>query len=74
MDSKSRIPTGRRRGNVIQGGLVAPNYKLMSASEASDTRIEYQRLRKIYRDGIRRERLRGSIFVHHRMTSTTTWK
>jgi hypothetical protein len=47
MDSKSRIPTGRRRGNVIQGGPVAPNYKLMSASEASDARIEYQRLRKI---------------------------
>ena len=24
MDSKLRIPTGRRRGNVIQGGPVAP--------------------------------------------------
>jgi len=60
MDSKLRIPTGRRRGNVIQGGPVAPNYKLMSASEASDARIEYQRLQKIYRDGIRRERLRGN--------------
>ena len=59
MDSKSRIPTGRRRGNLIQGGPVAPNYKLMSASEASDARIEYQSLRKTYRDGIRRERLRG---------------
>ena len=60
MDSKSRIPTGRRRGNVIPGGPVAPNYKLMSASEASDARIEYQRLRKIYRDGIRKERLRAN--------------
>jgi hypothetical protein len=60
MDSKSRIPTGRRRGNLIQGGPVAPNYKLMSASEASDARIEYQSLRKTYRDGIRRERLRGN--------------
>jgi hypothetical protein len=60
MASKSRIPTGRRRGNVIPGGPVAPNYKLMSASEASDARVEYQRLRKIYRDGIRRERLRGN--------------
>jgi hypothetical protein len=61
MDSKSRIPTGRRRGkNVIPGGPVAPNYKLMSASEASDARIEYHRLRKIYRDGICRERLRGN--------------
>jgi hypothetical protein len=60
MDSKLRIPTGRRRGTVIQGGPVAPNYKVMSASEASDARIEYQRLRKIYRDGIRRERLRGN--------------
>ena len=60
MASKSRIPTGRRRGNIIPGGPVAPNYKLMSASEASDARIEYQRLRKIYRDGIRRERLRGN--------------
>ena len=27
--------------NVIQGGPVVPNYKLMSASEASDSRIEY---------------------------------
>jgi hypothetical protein len=60
MDSKSRIPTGRRRGNLIQGGPVAPNYKLMSASEASEARIEYQNLRKTYRDGIRRERLRGN--------------
>jgi hypothetical protein len=25
MDSKSRIPTGRRRGNIIPGGPVAPN-------------------------------------------------
>jgi len=60
MASKSRIPTGRRRGNIIPGGPVAPNYKLMSASEARDARTEYQRLRKIYRDGIRRERLRGN--------------
>jgi hypothetical protein len=27
MDSKSRIPTGCRRGNLIMGGPVAPNYK-----------------------------------------------
>ena len=60
MDSKLRIPSGRRRGNLIQGGPVAPNYKLMSASEANEARIEYQSLRKIYRDGIRRERLRGN--------------
>ena len=60
MDSKSRIPTGRRRGNLIQGGPVAPNYELMSASEASDARIEYQSLRKAYRDGVRKDRLRGN--------------
>jgi len=60
MASKSRIPTSRRRDNIIPGGPVAPNYKLMSASEASDARIEYQRLQKIYRDSIRRERLRGN--------------
>jgi hypothetical protein len=60
MDSKSKIPSGRRRGNLIQGGPVAPNYKLMSASEANEARIEYQSLRKTYRDGIRRERLRGN--------------
>jgi hypothetical protein len=60
MDSKSRVPTGRRRGNLIQSGPVAPNYKLMSASEANEARIEYQSLRKTYRDGIRRERLRGN--------------
>jgi hypothetical protein len=46
MDSKSRIPTGRRRRNLIMGGPVAPNYKLMSASEASEARSEYQTLRK----------------------------
>jgi hypothetical protein len=60
MDSKSRIPSGRRRGNLIHGGPAAPNYKLMSASEANEARIEYQSLRKTYRDGIRRERLRGN--------------
>jgi hypothetical protein len=59
-DSKTRIPTGRRRGNLIKGGPVAPNYKLMSASKASEARSEYQTLRKNYRDGIRRERLRGN--------------
>jgi len=42
------------------GGPVAPNYKFMSASEATDARSEYQTLRKSYRDGIRRERLRGN--------------
>ena len=59
-DSKSRIPTGRRRGNLIMGGPVAPNYKFMSASKASEARSEYQSLRKNYREGIRRERLRGN--------------
>jgi len=58
MDSKSRIPTGCSRGNLIMEGPVAPNYKLMSASKASEARIEYQSSRKNYRDGIRRERLR----------------
>jgi hypothetical protein len=42
------------------GGPVAPNYKFMSASEASEARIEHESLRKNYRDGIRRERLRGN--------------
>ena len=42
------------------GGPVAPNYKLMSASEASEARIEHESLRKNYRDGIRRERLKGN--------------
>jgi hypothetical protein len=37
-----------------------PNYKLMSASEASEARSEYLTLRKNYRDGICRERLRGN--------------
>ena len=60
MDSKSRIPTGRRRGNLIMGGPVAPNYKFMPASEASEARSKYQSLRKNYHDGIRRERLRGN--------------
>ena len=60
MDSKLRIPTGRCQGNLIMGGPVAPNYKLMSASEASEARIEYQSLRKNYHDGIRRERLRAN--------------
>jgi len=60
MDSKSRIPTGRSRGNLIMGGPVAPNYKLMSASEASEARIEYQSSCKNYRDGICRERLRAN--------------
>ena len=46
MDSKSRIPTGRRRDNLIVGGPVAPNYKFMSASKASDARREYQILWK----------------------------
>ena len=32
----------------------------MSASKASEARSEYQSLRKNYRDGIRRERLRGN--------------
>jgi hypothetical protein len=59
-DSKTRILTGRRRGNLIKGGPVAPNYKFMSASEANEARSEYQILRKNYRDGIRRERLRGN--------------
>jgi hypothetical protein len=59
-DSKTRIPTGRRRGNLIKGGPVAPNYKLMSASKASEARSEYQTLRKNYRDSIHRERLRGN--------------
>jgi hypothetical protein len=60
MYSKSRILTGRHRGNLIMGGPVVPNYKFMSASKASDARSEYQTLRKKYRDGIRRERLRGN--------------
>jgi len=60
MDSKSRIPTSRRRGNLIVGGPVAPNYKFMSASKASDARREYQILRKNYHDNIRRERLKGN--------------
>jgi len=42
------------------GGPVAPNYKFMSASKASEARSEYQSLRKNYRDGICRERLRGN--------------
>ena len=65
MASKSRTPTGRRRGNLIPGGPVAPNYNLMSAEEADEARKEYQSLRKNFRDGIRRERLRakkGSSF------------
>ena len=65
MASKLRTPTGRRRGNLIPGGPVAPNYKLMSASEAIEARKEYHSLRKNYRDGIRCERLRvnkGSSF------------
>ena len=60
MDSKSRILTGRCRGNLIMGGPVAPNCKLMSASEASEARIEYQSSCKNYRDGICRERLRAN--------------
>jgi len=59
-DSKKRILTGRRRGCLIMGGPVAPNYKFMSASKASEARSEYQSKRKKYRDGIRRERLRGN--------------
>jgi hypothetical protein len=39
-DSKTRILTGRRWGNLIKGGPVAPNYKLMSASKASEARSE----------------------------------
>ena len=42
------------------GGPVAPNYKFMSASKASEARSEYQSLRKNYRDGICCERLRGN--------------
>jgi len=60
MDRKSRIPTGRRWGNLIMGGPVAPKFKCMSASEASDAKREYQTLRKTYRDGICHERLRGN--------------
>jgi hypothetical protein len=41
-DSKTQIPTGCRRGNIIKGGPVAPNYMFMSASEASVARSEYQ--------------------------------
>jgi hypothetical protein len=59
-DSKTQIPTGRHQGNLIMGGPVAPNYKFMSASEASVARREYQNMRKNYRDGIRREKLRGN--------------
>ena len=59
-DSKKRIPTGRSQGYLIIGGPVAPNYKFVSASEASAARSEYQSKRKKYRDGIRRERLRGN--------------
>jgi hypothetical protein len=64
MDSKLRIPTGRRWGNLIMGGPVAPNYKFMTAFKASEARSKYQSLRKNYRDGIRHERLRnkGSSF------------
>jgi len=57
-DSKTRIPTGRRQGNLIMGGPGAPNFKFMSASKASEARSEYQSLCKNYRDSICRERLR----------------
>ena len=59
-DSKMRIPTGRHRGNLIMGGPVAPNYKFMAASEASEARSEYQSLCKNYRGSICHERLRGN--------------
>lgn len=60
MQSKSRIPTGRRRGNLILGGPVAPNYSVMSPEEVLEARRKFQADRKNWRDARRRDRLRGN--------------
>ena len=58
--SKSPVRTGRRRGNLILGGPVAPNYSLMTPEEADEERKKYNAERKTWRDSRRRDRLRGN--------------
>ena len=58
--SKSPVRTGRRRGNLISGGPVAPNYSLMTPEEADEERKKYNAERKTWRDSRRRDRLRGN--------------
>ena len=58
--SKSPVRTGRRRGNLILGGPVAPNYSLMTPDEADEERKKFQAERKTWRDSRRRDRLRGN--------------
>jgi hypothetical protein len=75
MQSKSPIRTGRRRGNIILGGPVPPNYSVMSPDEADEARKKFQAERKTWRDSRRRDRLRGnkgSLFDHSEYTGDLT--
>ncbi len=54
---KKRVKTGRRRGNLMVGGPVEPEYEIMSVAEAHDTRIQYLSDRKKFRDDKQRERI-----------------
>jgi len=75
MQSKSPIRTGRRRGNIILGGPVPPNYSVMSPDEADEARKKFQAERKTWRDSRRRDRLRGnkgSSFDHSEYTGDLT--
>jgi len=62
---KKRVKVGCRRGNLIAGGPVVPNYDGMSVAEAHEAKQTYLTQRKKFRDGLRQERLqagKGSAF------------
>ena len=40
-DSKKRVKVGRRRGNLIAGGPVEPNYAGMSVADAYEAKNNY---------------------------------
>jgi len=65
-DIKKRVKkVGCRRGNLIAGGPVVPNYDGMSVAEAHEAKQTYLTQRKKFRDGLRQERLqagKGSAF------------
>ena len=64
-DIKKRVKVGCRRGNLIAGGPVVPNYDGMSVAKAHEAKQTYLTQRKKFRDGLRRERLqavKGSAF------------
>jgi len=51
-DSKKRVKVGRRRGNLITGGPVVPNYDGMSVADAHEAKQNYLTERKKFRNGV----------------------